>query len=104
MKTQIDRRALERYRQEHDRSLGLVVCERRTNKNLTQRELAKRAQVSVRWIQRLETNRLHTNYLVRRLDQVARALGMELFDLFKRAGEMAGPPPWLKTEGTQDDE
>ncbi|MEG9438368.1 hypothetical protein JAO29_19645 [Edaphobacter sp. HDX4] len=40
---------------------------------MSQRELAKRAQVSVLWIQRLETSRLHTNYLIRRLDQVARA-------------------------------
>lgn len=104
MKRQVDGAALEHYRQEHNRSLGVAVCEWRTTKGLTQSQLAKRAQVSVRWIQRLESNQLHTNYLVRRLDQVAGALGLELFDLFKRASEMIGPPPWLKTEGRQDDE
>lgn len=34
--------------------------------------------ISVLWIQRLEKNQLHTNYTIRRLDQVARALGVEL--------------------------
>ncbi len=58
-------------------------------------EVAKRAKVSVLWLQRLETNHLHTNYTLRRLDQLARALDVELYDLYKRASEMIGPPPWL---------
>jgi transcriptional regulator with XRE-family HTH domain len=96
--------AYERYRQQHARCLGMAVEESRTAKSLTRREVAKRANVSVLWIQRLETNQLHTNYTIRRLDQVARALGLELYDLYKRAGEMTGPPPWLETEGIQSDE
>jgi transcriptional regulator with XRE-family HTH domain len=92
--------AFERYKQEHDWGRGVTVCESRTNKGLSRRELAKWAQVSVLWIQQLETNRLHTNYLIRRLDQVARALGVVLFDLYKRPEDMIGRPPWPKTEGT----
>jgi len=82
----------------------MAVEELRTDKSLTRSEVAKRANVSVLWIQRLETNQLHTNYTIRRLDQVARALGVELYDLYKRASEMTGPPPWLETEGMQNDE
>ena len=101
----MDIAALKRYRQERDRCLGVVVYELRTNKGLTQSEVAKRAQVSVLWIKRLETNQLRTNYTIRRLDQVARALGAELYDLYKRASEMmGGPPPWLETESTQNEE
>ena len=37
-------------------------------------------------------------------DQLARALDVELYDLYKRASEMMGPPPWLEREGTQNDE
>jgi len=96
--------AYERYRQEHARCLGEAVEEFRTAKNLTRNEVAMRANVSVRWIRRLETNRLHTNYTIRRLDQVAGAIGVELYDLYERAGEMTGPPPWLKAEGIQNDE
>jgi transcriptional regulator with XRE-family HTH domain len=104
MKEQTDRAAFERYRQEHGRCLGVAVEELRTDKGLTRSEVAKRANVSVLWIQRLETNQLHTNYTIRRLDQVARALGVELYDLYKSASEMMGPPPWLETEGIQNNE
>lgn len=98
MKEQTDRAVFERYRREHGRRLGVAVEELRMDKGLTRSEVAKRADVSVLWIQRLETNQLHTNYTIRRLDQVARALGIELYDLYKRAGEMMGPPPWLDRE------
>jgi len=104
MKEQRDTAAFERYRKEHARCLGMAVEEFRTNMSLTLSEVAKRANVSVLWIQRLETNQLHTNYTIRRLDQVARALGIELYDLYKRAGEMIGPPPWLDREGALIDE
>ena len=104
MKAHRDNAAFERYRQEHARCLGMAVEEFRTDKVLTRSEVAKRANVSVLWIQRLETNQLHTNYAIRRLDQVARALGVELYDLYKRVGEMTGPPPWLEAEGAQNDE
>lgn len=104
MTTQRDSAASERYRQEHARCLGMAAEELRTDKGWTRSEVAKRANVSVLWIQRLETNQLHTNYTIRRLDQVARALGVELYDLYKRAGELTGPPPWLETEGIQNDE
>jgi transcriptional regulator with XRE-family HTH domain len=82
----------------------MAVEELRAAKNLTRSEVAKLANVSALWIQRLETNQFHTNYTLRRLDQVARALGVELYDLYNRAGEMTGPPPWLETEGVQNDE
>lgn len=104
MKEQRDTAAFERYSQEHGRCLGIAVEELRTDKALTRSEVAKRANVSVLWIQRLEANQLHTNYTIRRLDQVARALGVELYDLYKRAGEMMGPPPWLDREGALNDE
>jgi transcriptional regulator with XRE-family HTH domain len=104
VKSKRDRAAYERYRLEHARCLGMAVEELRTAKNLTRSEVSKQANVSIRWIQRLETNQLHTNYTIGRLDQVARALGVELYDFYKRAGEMTGPPPWLETEGVQDDE
>jgi transcriptional regulator with XRE-family HTH domain len=87
VKAHKDSAAFERDRQEHARCLGIAVEEFRTNKSLTLSEVAKRANVSVLWIQRLEANQLHTNYTIRRLDQVARALGVELFDLYKRVGE-----------------
>jgi transcriptional regulator with XRE-family HTH domain len=102
MKRRADHAALERYRQEHNRCLGVAAQELRAEKGLTRSEVAKRAKVSVLWIRRLETNQLDTNYTIRRLDQVSTALGFELYDLYKRASEMAGPPPWLQTGGAQD--
>ena len=104
MKNQTDRVALERYAREHNRCLGVVVEEFRTNMGLTRSEVAKRARVSLMWIQRLETNQLRTNYTIRRMDQVAHALGVELYDLYSRASEMTGPPPWLRRESGQQDE
>lgn len=99
----VDRAAFERYVQEHSRCLGMAVQELRSERGLAHGEVAKRAEVSVRWLKKLETNQLHTNYSISRLDQIARALGLELFDLYKRAGEMAGPPPWLNAEGTRNE-
>lgn len=99
----VDRAVFERYVQEHSRCLGMAVHELRTERGLTHGEVAKRAGVSVRWLKKLETNERHTTYSIRRLDQIARALGLELFDLYKRAGEMAGPPPWLNAEGTRNE-
>jgi transcriptional regulator with XRE-family HTH domain len=87
--------ALEHYSQEHGRCLGVVARELRTEKGLTQSAVAKRAKVSLRWVQRLEDNQLNTNYSIGRLYQVACALGVELYEFYKRADEMAGPAPWL---------
>jgi len=98
MKQPTDAAALERYRQEHDRCLGVVACELRTTKGLTQSEVAERAKVSLRWVQRLEDNQLDTNYSLGRLYQVACAMGVELYELYKGADEMAGPAPWLMPE------
>jgi transcriptional regulator with XRE-family HTH domain len=103
MKRPADRAAFERYVREHTRCLGVAVQRFRTERGLTHGEVAKRAEVSVRWLRRLETNELHTNYSIGRLDQIARALGLELLDLYKRANEMAGPPPWLKGEEGHDE-
>jgi transcriptional regulator with XRE-family HTH domain len=104
MTRQTDRAALERYRMEHRRCLGVVVCELRADKGLAQSEVAKCAKISILWLQKLETNQLHTNYTLRRLDQLARALDVELYELYQRVGKMTGPPPWLEREGTQNDE
>ncbi len=96
--------AFERYRQEHKRCLGIVVRELRTTNGLTPDQLAKRAEISVQWLQMLETNQLHTNYSIGRLDRIVRALGVELYDLYKRTDEMLGLPPWLNKKGAQCDE
>jgi transcriptional regulator with XRE-family HTH domain len=104
VKTKTDSGAFERYKKDHARCLGIAAEQLRTEKGLTRSEVAKRANVSVLWIQKLETNQLHTNYSIGRLDQLTRALGVELYDLYKRAGDMTGPPPWLTKKGKQDDE
>jgi len=70
MKKQPDDAALERYSREHGRCLGVVARELRTEKGLTQYAVAKRAKVSLRWVQRLEDNQLNTNYSIGRLYQV----------------------------------
>ena len=103
MKRPVDRAALERYEREHGRCLGVAVKESRMDRGLTLGEVASTAKVSVPWLKKLETNELHTNYSIGRLDRIARALGLEMFDLYKRAGEMAGPPPWLKAKEAQDE-
>ena len=95
MKKQSDDAAFERYLQEHGRCLGLVIRELRTERSVTQHEVAMQAKVTLRWVQRLENNQLDTNYSLGRLYQVACALGVELYELYKRVGDMAGPPPWL---------
>lgn len=99
-----DLAAQEHYRREHDRCLGLVARDLRISQDLTVDEIAKRAKVSTHWIQRLETNELKTNYTIGRLDRVARALGVDLYEFYKRASEMAGPPPWQETERSPRDE
>ena len=101
MRKQDDAAAFERYKQEHGRCLGISVRQLRTENGLTPDQLAKRAEVSAPWLQRLETNQLHTNYSIGRIARIARALGVELYDVYKRADEMQGPPPWLDEEGAQ---
>jgi transcriptional regulator with XRE-family HTH domain len=104
MKNQAEAEAFERYRQEQKRCLGVAVCQLRTEARLTPSQLAKRAKVSARWLQRLEANQLHTNYSIERIDRIACALGVELYEVYKRAAEMLESPPWLDKEGTQSDE
>ena len=104
MRKQVGAEAFERYKREHGRCLGISVRQLRTENGLTADQLAKRAEVSSLWLQRLETNQLHTNYSIGRIDRIARALGVELYDVYKRADEMLGPPPWLDKEGAQSDE
>jgi transcriptional regulator with XRE-family HTH domain len=104
MRKQVDAEAFERYTREHGRCLGIAVCQLRAEKGLTLDQLAKRAEVSALWLRRLETNQLHTNYSIARLDRITRALGVELYDAYKRAGEMLGLPPWLDKERAQNDE
>lgn len=104
MRKQGDAEAFERYTREHGRCLGIAVCQLRAEKGLTLDQLAKRAEVSALWLRRLETNQLHTNYSIGRLDRIARALGVELYDVYKRADDMLGPPPWLDKEEAQSNE
>jgi transcriptional regulator with XRE-family HTH domain len=100
-----DKETADRYNQELDRCLGLAVQEFRTANGLSQGELAKAANMSVRWLKKLEGNQLTTAYSIRRIDRIACALGVPIYDLFKRATEMAGPlPPWLDQEGAEGDE
>ena len=73
----------------------------RSEKGLTLNQVAKRAEVSTPWLQRLETNQPHTNYSIGRIERIARTLGVELYDVCKRADRMQGPPPWLNKEETQ---
>ena len=97
MKKQPDDAALKHYSREHGRCLGVVVRELRTERGLTQHEVAKRAKVSLLWVQRLEENQLlDTNYSIGRVYRVACALGVELYEFYKRAEEMTGPAPWLR--------
>ena len=99
----MDAEAFERYTREHGRCLGIAVCQLRREKGLTLDQLAKRAEVSALWLRRLETNQLHTNYSIGRLDRIARALGVELYDVYKRADEMLGPPSWLDKEAQSNE-
>src|ERR1700722_1233684 len=97
MKKQPDDAALKHYSREHGRCLGVVVRELRTERGLTQHEVAKRAKVSLLWVQRLEENqKLDTNYSICRVYRVACALGVELYELYKPAEEMPGPVPWIR--------
>jgi transcriptional regulator with XRE-family HTH domain len=88
--------AFERYSQQHRRCLGLIVRDLRALRRMSQTQIAKRAGVSVRWIQRLEDNELNSNYSICRLDRIASALGVELFELYEHVDEMIGPAPWLR--------
>lgn len=99
-----DPEAFARYRQEHKRCLGIVVREMRRENGLTPDQLAKRAAVSVQWLQMLETNQLLTNYSIGRIARIACALGVEMYDVYKRTDEMLGLPPWLMEKGATNDE
>lgn len=96
--------AFDFYLREHKRCLGEAAREFREAKGMSEAEVAARAKCSVRWLKRLEQNHLDTNFLLRRLDQMAGALGIDLYELYKRAGEMAGPPPWVKPKIEGDDD
>lgn len=90
--------AFERYLKEHRRCLGVAVYEWRTDKDFSLDEVAKRAKMSTQWLKKFETNQIHTNYSIGRLDRIAQALGVDLADIYTRAGELTGPPPWIKRE------
>ena len=68
--------------------LGRAIREQRTGHVLTIRELAERARVSARFLVQLEGG--SGNISVARLEDVAKALGISLSDLFKEA-EAARP-------------
>jgi hypothetical protein len=80
MKKPTDAAALQRYRQEHDRCLGVVARELRTEKGTV--------NVSLLSVQRLETNQLGNNYQLRNLFRVISAFGVEPYELYKRAGNV----------------
>lgn len=90
--------AFERYVKEHQRCLGIAVYEARTERNLSLDQVAKRAKMSTQWMKKFETNKIHTNYSIGRLDRIAQTLGVDLAAIYRRAGELTGPPPWIKRE------
>jgi len=92
----------ERYLKKHNRCLGLAVEEIRTARGLSRSQVAKPANVSVLWVERLETNQLSPNYTIGRIDRIAEALGVDIRDLYQRTGEMTGPPPCLEEKGDRD--
>ena len=98
MMSRANRAAFERYVKEHQRCLGIAVYEARTERNLSLDEVAKLATMSTQWLKKFEANQIHTNYSIGRLDRIAQALGVDLSALYTRAGELTGPPPWIKRE------
>jgi len=94
--------ATKRWWEEHRRCCGLLVSQLRTEKGWTQGELAKRAGVSLHWLQTLEANQLKRNYRMLHEIRVISALGFgtdEIKDFYGRVGDMVketvGSPPWL---------
>jgi DNA-binding XRE family transcriptional regulator len=100
--------AVQRYWKEFWRCRAVVIRELRTEQGLTQRELAKRAEVSLVWLQKIEENRLPRGYRMAKEIQVISALGFGIYEIhkfYKRVEEMAektvGPPPWPTRRGNQ---
>jgi len=71
---------------------------------MTEGEVAKRAKVSLLWVQRLEANQLGKNYRLLHLFWVFAVFGLTPYELYKRVGEMTGPPLWLEKERRRIDE
>ncbi len=94
--------AFARYVKEHQRCLGIAVYETRTEKGWSLEDVAKRAKMSTQWLKKFETNQIHTNYSIGRWDRIAQALGVDLAAIYSRAGELTGPPPWIKKEVQND--
>jgi transcriptional regulator with XRE-family HTH domain len=103
MMARTNRAAFDRYVKEHRRCLGIAVYEWRTDNDLSLHEVAKRSKMSTRWLKKFETNQIHTNYSIGRLARIAQALGVDLGSIYTRAGELTGPPPWLKTKGARNE-
>jgi DNA-binding transcriptional regulator YiaG len=100
--------AVQHYREEFKRCRAVVIRELRTEQGLTQRELSKRAAVSLGWLQKMEENQLPTGYRMGKEIQVISALGFGVYEIhkfYKRVEEMAektvGPPPWLTRRADQ---
>ena len=98
MKTPVDQSTFEEYAKEHERCTGVAVQEFRTEKGLSPAHVANAANVSVRWLKKLETNELARSCSIERLNRVAYAMGLDLLDLYKRAGEMTGPAPHIEKD------
>jgi transcriptional regulator with XRE-family HTH domain len=79
-------------------NVGRRVAELRASQKLTQEELAERAGISARYIQRIEAG--HENLTLTTMASVAKALGVEVASLLRKsklkpakAGRPAGTKP-----------
>jgi transcriptional regulator with XRE-family HTH domain len=93
--------ATKHWFEEFRRCRGEVVSELRIQRGWTQGELAKRAGVSLQWLQALEANRLRLNSRMRHEIRILSALGFgtyEIKDFYGRVEDTVkrtiGPSPW----------
>jgi transcriptional regulator with XRE-family HTH domain len=103
--------ATQRYWEEFRRCRAELARELRMEQGLTQSELAKKAEVSLIWLKKMEENRLPRHYRMEKELQVISALGFGTFEIkvfYGRVGDKVeatvGRAPWLKKERRQNDE
>jgi transcriptional regulator with XRE-family HTH domain len=81
-------------------NVGRRVAELRIARKLTQEELAERAEVSARYIQRIERGR--ENLTLVTVANLAKALGVEVVSLFRKAkGRPSRPGRPVKTKAAK---
>ena len=75
-------------------SLGSLICHYRQSLDLSRRQLAEKASLSVPLIQKLEHGAT-SNPRLSTLRQLAKALEVETVDLLPEHNTMLAPGPWL---------